>query len=49
MNQLVSRLAQQLPTLPAIVPGAGEGAQLRFLELFAASIRNDHTRRAYAG
>ena len=28
---------------------AGEGVQLRFLEFFAASICNAHTRRAYAG
>jgi len=34
---------------PATVTAAGEGAQLRFLEFFAASIRNAHTRRAYAG
>ena len=36
------------PRLPAIVAAGGEGAQLRFLEFFAASIRNPHTRRAYA-
>ena len=35
--------------LPALVVAAGEGAQMRFLEFFAASIRNAHTRRAYAG
>jgi site-specific recombinase XerD len=35
--------------LPVIVTAAGERAQLRFLEFFAASIRNPHTRRAYAG
>ena len=35
--------------LPALVMAAGKGAQLRFLEFFAASIRNPHTRRAYAG
>ena len=35
--------------LPTLVTAAGEGAQLRFLEFFAASIRNAHTRRAYAG
>ena len=38
-----------MPGLPALVLAAGEGAQLRFLEFFAASIRNAHTRRAYAG
>jgi site-specific recombinase XerD len=31
-----------------MVAAAGERAQLRFLEFFAASIRNVHTRRAYA-
>ena len=35
--------------LPALVRAAGDKAQLRFLEFFAASIRNAHTRRAYAG
>ena len=34
--------------LPLIVTAAGERAQLRFLEFFAASIRNSNTRRAYA-
>src|SRR5271166_538701 len=47
MNQLVPiTRANELPT---IVTAAGESAQLRFLEFFAASIRNAHTRRAYAG
>jgi len=32
-----------------MISAAGENAQLRFLEFFAASIRNVHTRRAYAG
>ena len=36
------------PSLPRIVIKAGEKAQLRFLEFFAASIRNPHTRRAYS-
>ena len=47
MNELVTVTAS--PPLPALVMAAGEGAQLRFLEFFAASIRNVHTRRAYAG
>jgi site-specific recombinase XerD len=47
MNHLVPLTTSG--TLPAIVTAAGEGAQLRFLEFFAASIRNAHTRRAYAG
>jgi site-specific recombinase XerD len=34
--------------LPALVAAAGERASLRFLEFFAANIRNPHTRRAYA-
>ena len=34
--------------LPGIVTAAGTHAQLRFLEFFTASIRNPHTRRAYA-
>jgi len=46
MNQLV--LIGPSQNLPAIVTAAGENAQLRFLEFFAASIRNPHTRRAYA-
>ena len=47
MNELVPNTAAA--PLPALVMAAGEGAQLRFLEFFAASIRNVHTRRAYAG
>ena len=35
------------PALPALVAGAGERASMRFLEFFAANIRNPHTRRAY--
>ncbi|MGI4800607.1 MAG: tyrosine-type recombinase/integrase [Janthinobacterium lividum] len=34
--------------LPALVTGAGERAESRFLEFFASTIRNSHTRRAYA-
>jgi site-specific recombinase XerD len=34
-------------TLPTIIAAAGERASLRFLEFFAANIRNPHTRRAY--
>jgi len=47
MNQLIP--IARANELPAIVSAAGEGAALRFLEFFAASIRNAHTRRAYAG
>ncbi len=35
------------PLVPALVAAAGERAALRFLEFFAANIRNLHTRRAY--
>ncbi|MDO8322130.1 MAG: tyrosine-type recombinase/integrase [Phenylobacterium sp.] len=35
--------------MPALVAAAGPQAETRFLEFFAASIRNVHTRRAYAG
>ncbi len=45
MTQLVPVASSS--TLPAIVTAAGESAQIRFLEFFAASIRNTHTRRAY--
>ncbi len=47
MSQLAPFAAA--PALPIIVAAAGDQAQLRFLEFFAASIRNVHTRRAYAG
>ena len=33
--------------MPALIAAAGERASLRFLEFFAANIRNPHTRRAY--
>jgi site-specific recombinase XerD len=33
--------------VPALIAAAGERAALRFLEFFAANIRNPHTRRAY--
>jgi len=46
-NQLVysPAIASALPTL---VTSSGNHASLRFLEFFAAQIRNPHTRRAYA-
>ena len=44
MNQLASRIAS---ALPAIITSAGEHAGIRFLEFFAAAIRNSNTRRAY--
>jgi hypothetical protein len=45
MNQLAPIGSASLPTL---VTAAGERAGMRFLEFFAANIRNPHTRRAYA-
>ena len=36
------------PAFPPIVVEAGAQTQMRFLEFFAATIRNPHTRRAYA-
>jgi len=36
------------PALPTIIGTADDRAQLRFLDFFAAAIRNPHTRRAYA-
>ena len=33
--------------MPALIAAAGDRAARRFLEFFAASIRNPHTRRAY--
>jgi site-specific recombinase XerD len=35
------------PLVPALIAASGERASLRFLEFFAANIRNPHTRRAY--
>jgi hypothetical protein len=46
MNQLV-RVPSGSP-LPALVAAAGDRASMRFLEFFAANMRNPHTRRAYA-
>ncbi|MGD0939868.1 MAG: site-specific integrase [Terracidiphilus sp.] len=44
-DQLVPRSGS---TLPALVTASGGRAGVRFLEFFAAQIRNPHTRRAYA-
>jgi len=46
MNQLAPLAAS--PNLPTLIAAAGERASLRFLEFFAAKIRNAHTRRAYS-
>jgi site-specific recombinase XerC len=45
MNQL-ARI--EAPRLPELIAAAGDRAGMRFLEFFAANIRNPHTRRAYA-
>ena len=45
MNQLA--LIAASPTLPTLIAAAGDDAARRFLEFFAARIRNPHTRRAY--
>jgi integrase/recombinase XerC len=47
MNQLVPLPSPAL-SVPALVAAAGEKASTRFLEFFAANIRNPHTRRAYS-
>jgi site-specific recombinase XerD len=44
MNNVLARSAFRLP---ALVATAGEPASTRFLEFFAANMRNPHTRRAY--
>jgi type II secretory pathway pseudopilin PulG len=36
------------PAVPVLVNASGARAQIRFLEFFAANIRNKNTRRAYA-
>ncbi|MGB8843355.1 MAG: tyrosine-type recombinase/integrase [Aliidongia sp.] len=45
MNQVVLIVA---PGIPTLVAAAGDRAGIRFLEFFAANIRNPHTRRAYS-
>ena len=47
MNQLAPLTSRFLP-IPALVTAAGDQARIRFLEFFAANIRNPHTRRAYS-
>jgi len=46
MNQLAPLPSPAL-ALPALIAAADERAWLRFLEFFAVTIRNAHTRRAY--
>jgi hypothetical protein len=54
MNQIVPILAARTPAktrsrlvVPAAIAGAGDTAVRRFLEFFAATIRNKNTRMAY--
>jgi len=47
MNQLAPIPSRNLPVVPELVAAAGDRASLRYLEFFAATIRNPHTRRAY--
>ena len=47
MTQAIALTTPAL-VLPALVASADDRAQLRFLEFFAANIRNPNTRRAYA-
>lgn len=47
MTQTIA-LATPVLVLPGLVASADDRAQLRFLEFFAANIRNPNTRRAYA-
>lgn len=47
MNQLARRSLIE-PALPSLIAAADDRARLRFLEFFAVTIRNPHTRRAYA-
>lgn len=49
MNQLtpIRPPVPQTDALPQLIIAAGDRASLRFLEFFAAQIRNPHTRRAY--
>ena len=46
MNQLIRLPSPALP-VPILVAAAGDRASMRFLEFFAANIRNPNTRRAY--
>jgi site-specific recombinase XerC len=46
-NLMTALTVLRSPTMPEIITAAGERASVRFLEFFAARIRNPHTRRAY--
>jgi hypothetical protein len=43
----IARTVHMALVVPALIAVAGERASRRFLEFFAANIRNPHTRRAY--
>lgn len=45
---MISNLPASRPALPALIAGAGDPAGMRFLEFFAAQIRNPHTRQGYS-
>ena len=45
MNEIILLGAQR--AVPALITAAGDQAARRFMEFFAANIRNPHTRRAY--
>ena len=47
MHQLTLRQTSG-QTLPTLIAADGDRARLRFMEFFAVTIRNPHTRRAYA-
>ena len=49
MNQLAPLPSPaSSPALPALIAAADDDTRRRFLEFFAVTIRNPHTRRAYA-
>src|SRR5436309_7889394 len=47
MNANMLQVTTPQSRLPELIAAAGERASMRFLEFFAANIRNPHTRRAY--
>jgi site-specific recombinase XerD len=47
MNQVAPIATTTTTRLPMLIVAAGDQAARRFLEFFAANIRNPHTRRAY--
>src|SRR6516164_3880440 len=46
-GDLVNELVPIGSTVPTLINAAGARASMRYLEFFAANIRNPHTRRAY--